>query len=145
MNRMGGCFQLCRACLAARRHLRVHGSAAMLLLFLLSAVSAEANEQGPFIPEQATVILMSSLAGDVESENAYRDQLQAWLDIVATSSPRRTIVLCDAPESVSLPANSEKTVLKAGRTNFLGLAATLALETNPVVVVAWGQIGRAHV
>src|SRR5258706_11144108 len=128
MNCMGGCFQLWRAGLAARRHLRAHGPAAMLILSLLSAFSVRANEQDSFIPRQATVILMSSLAGDVESENTYRDQLQAWIDIVATSNARRTIVLSDAPESVSLPANSEKTALKAGRTNFLGIAAMLAGE-----------------
>src|SRR6266581_937539 len=126
MNCMGGCLQLCRTCLAARRHLRAHGPAAMLILFSIAAFYVKANEQDSFIPSQATVILMSSLAGDVESENAYRDQLQAWLDIVATSNARRTIVLCDAPESLSLPANAENKVFKAGRTNFLGLAATLA-------------------
>src|SRR5438445_9184752 len=142
MNGMAGCFQLSRACLSARRHLRVHGSAAMLILFSIAAFSVKGNEQGPFIPPQATVILMSSLAGDVESENAYRDELQTWLDIVTTSKTRRTIVLCDAPESVSLPANTENKVFKAGRTNFLGLSATLAGETNPVVVIAWGHGGR---
>src|SRR5438445_8280502 len=129
MNCMGGCFQLWRACLAARRHLRAHGPAAMLILFSIAAFSVRANAQGPLIPGQATVILMSSLAGDVESENAYRDQLQAWLEIVTASNPRRIVVLLDAPESVSLAANAEKTVLKAGRTNFLGLAAILAGET----------------
>src|SRR5260221_14664974 len=137
MNCMGGCFQLCRTCLAARRHLRAHGPAAMLILFSIAALSVKANEQDSFIPRQATVILMSSLAGDVESENAYRDQLQAWLDIVATSNARRTIVLCDAPEPVLLPANSEKTALQPGAGNFLGLAAMLAGETNPLVVIAW--------
>src|SRR5260221_13165547 len=110
---------------------------ATLILFLLSAFLIEAKEEDPFIPQQATVILMSSLAGDAERENAYRDQLQAWLDIVATSNARRTIVLCDAPEPVLLPANSEKTALQPGAGNFLGLAAMLAGETNPLVVIAW--------
>jgi len=114
----------------------------MLILFSIAAFSAEANEQDSFIPRQATVILINSLAGDVESENAYRDQLQSWLDIAATSNPRRIVVLCDSPESVSLSANTGKTALKAGRTNFLGLTATVSGETNPVVVVAWGHGGR---
>src|SRR5437588_7270331 len=79
------------AWLSARRHLRLHGLAAMLILFSIAAFSVKGNDQDPFIPPQATVILMSSLAGDVESENAYRDQLQTWLDILATSKPHRTI------------------------------------------------------
>src|SRR5205823_3843749 len=110
--------------------------------FLLSGFSTEAKEDDPFIPPQAAVILMSSLAGDVESENAYRDQLKSWLDILAASKPHQTIVLCDAPESVSLPTTAENKIFKARRTNFLGLAATLAGETNPVVVIAWGHGGR---
>src|SRR6266852_5395399 len=137
---MVGSFQLWRPCPGAVRS--ISSVRSMLILFLLSAFSTEAKQEDSFIPPRATVILMSSLAGDVESENAYRGQLQTWLDVVATSNARRTIVLCDAPESVSLPTNAENKVFKAGRTNFLGLAATLAGETNPLVVIAWGHGGR---
>src|SRR5437879_3324706 len=50
------------ACLSARRYLRVHGSAAMLILFSIAAFPVKGNAQDPFLPPQATVILMSSLA-----------------------------------------------------------------------------------
>ncbi len=135
---MVGSLQFWRTCSSTLWH----GAAAMLMSVFVSAFLTVANGQGSFIPEQATVVLVSSLTGDVESENVYHDQLQAWLEIVAMRNPRRTVVLCDAPESVSLPAKDENKVFKAGRTNFLGLATMLAGETNPVVMIAWGHGGR---
>jgi hypothetical protein len=95
-----------------------------------------------FLPH-ATVVLLSGLPGDVESENDYRAQLQAWLEIVASSGQaQKLFVLCDQPESVSLPERLEGKVLKADRSTFLSLGTGLAGGTNPLVVIAWGHGGR---
>src|SRR5213592_3600904 len=65
-------------------------SLALLVSILArSALSGEQGQGGPLVPPQATVVLMSSLPGDVESETAYREQMQAWLEIVADSAARR--------------------------------------------------------
>ncbi len=88
------------------------------------------------------VVLMSSLPGDVESENAYREQMQTWLEVVANSEARRVIVLCDAPETLPPPAKRGATTLEANRDNFGKLGTMLAGETNGLLVVAWGHGGR---
>src|ERR1044071_8321123 len=136
-------------CLASRRFrpvglcdLLLHGTAAVLISIFVYTLTSEASRAESSVPPQATVFLMSGLAGDVETENAYREQMQTLLDILAGNNPRRIIALCDEPESVSLTKNAENRILKANRTNFLDAAASVAAETNPVVIIAWGHGGR---
>src|SRR5262245_56573558 len=95
---------------------------------LRATVTAESNEK-LFAPH-STVVLLSGLPGDVESENSYNEQLKGWLDLVqANGSIEKIFALSDNPES----RNSEKLVgLKAERTNFLSLGATLSGNTNPL-------------
>jgi len=51
------------------------------------------------------VILLAALPGDIESEKAYSDQLQAGLKIVASAGQTaETFILCDNPEAVNLSA-----------------------------------------
>jgi hypothetical protein len=89
------------------------------------------------------VVLLAGLPGDVESENAYRDQLQTWLEIIASGGgAHRLVVLFDHPESLSLPSQPPAEVFPANRTNFLNLAGTFAGTTNPLVVIAWGHGGK---
>src|SRR5438105_4004165 len=104
--------------------------------------AAEAAAASSFLPPGATIVLITGLAGDVESEATYRDQLQAWADIALSQSPRRMVVLCDAPESFSTTNSPETRVLKADRANFLTLPKLLEEETNIVLVIAWGHGGR---
>src|ERR1051326_7412487 len=136
-------------CLASRRFrpvglcdLLLHGTAAVLISIFVYTLTSEASRAESSVPPQATVFLMSGLAGDVETENAYREQMQTLLDILAGNNPRRIIALCDEPESISLTKNAENRILKANRTNFLDAAASVAAETNPVVIIAWGHGGR---
>jgi hypothetical protein len=130
---MGGQSQARRTCAAAV------GS----FLLAASALAAEPLNRQPLIPERSAVVLMAGLPGDMESETAYREQLQSWLEIVATGGQAaKVVVLCDDPESVALPAKPEGKVLKVDRSGFLGLSQTLAGGTNPLVVIAWGHGGR---
>src|SRR2546429_3492 len=58
-------------------------------------------------PPQSTVVLLVGLPGDVESESIYRDQLQTWLEILSANGDAQNVfVLCDAAESVTIPASS---------------------------------------
>src|ERR1051325_10380435 len=121
--------------------LRVPGTAGLLLS--AAVVFSAETDSGPFIPPKATVVLMTGLPGDVESESAYRDQLQAWLEILANNgNARKIFVLTDAPELLNLPADLEVKALKADRTTFQGLGTSLANQTDPVLVIAWGHGGR---
>ena len=95
------------------------------------------------LPPHCTVVLLSGLPGDVESENDYRAQLQGWLEILATGGQTEDVlVLCDHPESVSLPEKLPAQVLKADRTSFLNVGSRLAGRTNSLTVLAWGHGGR---
>src|SRR5215475_6942411 len=70
---------------------------------------AEASDHERLFPPHSTVVLLAGLPGDVESENNYAEQLQAWLEIArASSRARELFILCDNPESNSLqPAESQ--------------------------------------
>jgi hypothetical protein len=60
------------------------------------------------IPPQSTVVVLAGVPGDVESEGNYRDQLQGWLDLAAGGGQAaKVFVLCDDPQAVTLPANSD--------------------------------------
>src|SRR5258706_12876353 len=68
----------------------------VVLAFSLVSINA-----APFIPPQSTVVLVSGLSGDVESESAYREPLQAWLGIrAANGQAQKVFLLCDDPETV---------------------------------------------
>ena len=45
-----------------------------------------------FVPPGSVAVLVTSLPGDVESENAYRDQVQTWLDILDDSGGANKII-----------------------------------------------------
>jgi transglutaminase-like putative cysteine protease len=127
---------------------------------LVGVVAAPARGQALFSP-QCDVVLLAGLPGDVETENDYRDQLRTWLQIVGTSGRvRRVFVLCDAPESASLPAGVQGKVLRGDRAGFLGLGGELrgpradaqggeaaggnggSGQTHALVVIAWGHGGK---
>jgi hypothetical protein len=131
------------------------------LLSLLSVVAMDPPPSSGFFPPRATVVLLSGLAGDVENETSYRDQLRGWLELAAKAGVNRVIVLCDAPDSVDVPPGLRAAVggdsspagtnatdaiptllRKNSRESFLALTNVLTGETNPLVVVAWGHGGR---
>ena len=146
---------------------RICATALWSFLLGLALVGAEpAQRSGLFLP-QSTVVLLVGVPGDVENEANYREQLQGWIDIVASSGQAvRVFVLCDDPQSVTVPESPVRTrsteslssaetngtrcnaslpaasVLKGDRSNFLGLGQKLAGDTNALVVIAWGHGGR---
>ena len=42
----------------------------------------------PFFRPESTVILLAGLPGDLESESAYREQFQSWLEILDSARPK---------------------------------------------------------
>ncbi len=116
---------------------------ALALHFTFLAPWTDLQASQPLLESDSTLVLLSGLPGDVESENSYRDQLQAWVELAQNGGGSRTLfVLCDHPESVSVPAGVNAKILRGNRTNFLELSKVLPRETKGLVVVAWGHGGR---
>jgi transglutaminase-like putative cysteine protease len=86
---------------------------------------------------------MAGLPGDVESENAYREQMQGLLESIADAgNVRRVISISDFNESLNRPDKLDVTFLKADRSTFQNLGTTLSDATNPIVFIAWGHGGK---
>ena len=104
-----------------------------LLFFLCS------NAAQPFLTPDSTVILLSGLPGDLESETTYHDYLQGWLEALNHVGHKgKTIVLADRVEG--LPSGVE--TVSATRSNFLEIAQNLSKQSVPAVVIAWGHGGK---
>jgi hypothetical protein len=90
----------------------------------------------------AVVVVLNGLAGDVESERAYEEQMRALLERLARpgSRPRSLVVLTDAPARVSLPAGLDARVDTISRAAVVALAGTLPPDA-PLVLFAWGHGG----
>jgi transglutaminase-like putative cysteine protease len=90
----------------------------------------------------ATVVVLNGLAGDVESERAYDEQMRALLERLARpgSRPRSLVVLADAPARVTLPPGLDARVDTLSRAAVVALARTLPPDA-PLVVFAWGHGG----
>lgn len=115
----------------------------VLCAYLLSCPSGTASPVASpeLFPTPSTVVLLAGLPGDTENENAYRENLQGWLDILAGRA-ERIFVLCDHSELLSLPSTIQIKTFPATRTNFLEIGSLLAETTNPTVVIAFGHGGR---
>ncbi len=109
----------------------------MAVLLLLASQPAMAG----LFPAGSTLILLNGVPGDVESESAYREQLQNWLEIAAAENVKRLFLLCDNPESLGFRATPQAKMVKADRQHFLEVSQALAGTTNPLVVIAWGHGG----
>jgi hypothetical protein len=111
------------------------------LAVLLLALPVRADAQ-PFTAG-ATVVVLTSLPGDVESETLYRDQTQRLLEILAEpgSRPARLHLLVDDPRTVAAPAGLPVEVAEASRAGFLALAEKLRGKSEPLVVFVWGHGG----
>lgn len=113
------------------------------LLFLLAAalMGEEALGASLFLPPHSTVVLLASIPGDVESERNYREQLQAWLDVLENASPEKVFVFWENPETIALPGKFPAQALKPIRKEFVACGKSLAGQTNPLIVIAWGHGG----
>ena len=96
-------------------------------------------EEPPFLPAQATVVLLAGIPGDSESEKIFYDQIQQWLAVVDGHRVSRVLVLSDSPEALSQSKKPGVETLKGDRDHFLGLIKMLSGSTNPLVVIAWGH------
>lgn len=114
-------------------------AARAVLLSLLVAASGGAEG----FTSKATVVLLTGLPGDVESERAYEDQLQRVLGVLALpgAQPEQVFVLTDAPSRVRLPAGLAGEVRGGSRAALLALARDIAARPGPVVVMLWGHGG----
>jgi hypothetical protein len=134
--------------MASKRQIQRIDGWGCLLLFLGFGLCASVLGSGqPLFPPGATVLLVSGLPGDVESDNDYRAQMSEWLELLGRSgSVKRLFVLCDEPSSVSAPTGIETKVLKTGRENWLALIQMLKqepkLQTNSFLAVVWGHGGK---
>ena len=83
------------------------GSAAVWSLLLGAGLAGAGSGDGQgLFPPQSTVVLLSGVPGDVESEESFRDQLQGWLEVATGSGhAAKLFVLCDDPQAVTLPVN----------------------------------------
>lgn len=113
----------------------LRGVAAILLLLLFPAFRADAQ---PFTAG-ATVVVLTGVPGDVESETLYRDQTNRLLEILAEpgNEPARIHLLVDDPRTVTASAE----VGEASRAKFLALAETLRGRKELLVVFVWGHGG----
>src|SRR5579859_4650629 len=94
-------------------------------------------------PPGCTVLLLTGVAGDSESENTYQEQLKGWTDLVQSGSEsHKVILLCEHPEALGWPSKPELQLMPANRTNFIQVASALNHATNPVVVIVFGHGGR---
>jgi hypothetical protein len=120
----------------------LRASTGVLCAYLFSCLPGVAASiaSAEFFPEHSTVVLLAGLPGDSESENAYREHLQNWLDVLPGHAAR-AFVLSDDVELLKLPSHLQVHGLGNTRTNFLGLGSLLSETTNPVVVMAFGHGG----
>jgi hypothetical protein len=119
----------------------VQWSLALAIAFLTAPVAASGPP--PFFPAHCRVVLLAGLAGDLDNEILFREQLQTWCDLVGRSGRVESLyVLCDDPQSVILPKGSQGERLSAGRDTFIELGHKLRGGTNPLVVIAWGHGGK---
>jgi len=106
-----------------------HTAPAICLLFALlvlriGAFGEESLSPDSLFPPGSILCLLSGLAGDVESENVYHEQLLAWLALIEPNpNLSQVFVLCDDPELAALPkyGSTPAKKLKANREAFLSL------------------------
>ena len=120
---------------------------ALLMMGVLCALlaSLKTSCSATFFPTNSTVLLLSGLPGDLESENQFHNQLQSWLDLLGNAHHKGTLfVFCDAPDRVQLPSELSGKLFKATRQELLEKIPMLSSATNssPLVVIAWGHGGR---
>lgn len=128
---------------SAVRAARLSSPALVALLFgPLSSVAKPAEESSAFLGG-ATVVALTGIPGDVESERAYERQVAQLTEILAIGAgrPERVFLLVDAPERVTPPRDLPADVRSGSREGFPSLSAELKSRSGPLVVLAWGHGG----
>jgi hypothetical protein len=112
----------------------------VVLLLLCGRNTSFAQEQNLF-PENATVLILVGLAGDVESETTYRDHLSRLLGWLKSHPPKEIILASDFQESPPDAAPLQLEFMPARRDAILNLKERFAARTEPLCVFAWGHGG----
>ncbi|MCG8461497.1 MAG: DUF3857 domain-containing protein, partial [Holophagales bacterium] len=114
---------------------------------LLGGTAPPAAAERPLLAG-AEVVALVGLAGDVESERAYGQQLESLLSAAARAEPppERMVLLLDGGEAGGLapepPPGLSVEVRPGNRAAWLALAEELrAVEGPPLTVFAWGHGG----
>ncbi|HWB59747.1 MAG TPA: DUF3857 domain-containing protein, partial [Chthoniobacteraceae bacterium] len=107
-----------------------------------SASPAPVATAGTPFTQQANVVILAGLPGDIESEHRFEEEAKQLLDSLARKEdkPKSVHVLIDDPTAITLPQGLDGDVKQASRDNFLALAKTLD-AASPLVVFAWGHAG----
>jgi hypothetical protein len=85
-------------------------------------------------------MLFPGLAGDLESERTYTEQLKSLVELAAQSSAAKLLLFSDSNENIAAaPLQIQR--LKPSREDFLNAAAQVASSTNPLVAIIWGHGG----
>jgi len=115
----------------------------LLSTLLVSWISIRAFADEPPFTQQANVVIMAGLPGDIESERRFEEETRQLLEFLSLkeSHPKSVHVLIDNPAAIPLPAGLAGDVKAATRENFLALAKIPAIDTDPLVVFAWGHAG----
>jgi hypothetical protein len=103
-------------------------------------MSADDTLDQPLIPPGATIVLFPSLAGDLESERTYSEQLQSLVQLADQSAAAKLLIFADSDENLTR-SRLQIQRFKPSRADFLNAAAQLPSSTNPVVAVIWGHGG----
>ena len=113
----------------------VRQTALVLLSLTWSSVAARA-ENG--LSKGRDVVVVVGIAGDLESEKAYADELNGLLDAFAlpAAQPKSLTLLVENPAKWNRPLPFPVKVLPDKRESFLTLKGT-----DPDLVVAWGHGG----
>jgi hypothetical protein len=121
----------------ARR--RQQGARRVLAVALLLASADAARADG--FTRDATVVVLSGLPGDLESERTYAEWLERLLAALAAppSRPKRVVALVDTPETVTAPPGLTVEARGIGREAVRVLASQIG--EGALVVFAWGHGG----
>jgi hypothetical protein len=112
----------------------------ILVLFVMRSAGAQDAPRDSLIPAGATVMLFPSLAGDLESERTFTDQLKSLVQLADQSSASTLLLFSDSEEN---PSGSRLKThrFKASRADFLNAAGQFSSTTNPLVAFIWGHGG----
>ncbi|HTL16595.1 MAG TPA: DUF3857 domain-containing protein, partial [Patescibacteria group bacterium] len=97
----------------------------------------------PFAGSNVTFVLVSGLPGDIESENAFQDQLRGWLEFLSIEQrAKRCVVFCDQPSAVKPPDAVRSQTFKADRANLLSLPEKIGSVPGQLRIIVWGHGGN---
>jgi hypothetical protein len=85
-------------------------------------------------------MLFPSLAGDLESERTYTEQLKSLVQLADQSSAAKLLLFSDSDENIAA-ARLQTQRFKPTREDFLNAAAQFSSSTNPLVAIIWGHGG----